>query len=76
MELFKHLISSILLDSKDLEGKNNGLLLNTSCSPVMLSPAAYSQLMFSKCELVDELSMTKDGSGISGPNHLTPMGMC
>lgn len=76
MELFKHLISSTLLESKDLEGRNNGLLLNASCSPIMLIPAAYSQLTFSKCELVDELSMTKDGSGVSGPNHLTPMGMC
>ena len=52
------------------------LLLNASCSPVMLSPAAYSQLTFSKCELVDKLSMIKDGSHISSPNHLTPMGMC
>ena len=76
MDLFNHLISSTLLESKDLEGRNNGLLLNASCSPIMLIPAAYSQLTFSKCELVDELSMTKDGSGVSGPNHLTPMGMC
>ena len=55
MELFKQLISSTLLDSKDLQGRNNGLLLNASCSPIMLSPEAYSQLVFSKCELVDGL---------------------
>lgn len=76
MELFKQLISSTLLDSKDLQGRNNGLILNASCSPIMLSPEAYSQLVFSKRELVDGPSVTKDGSGISGLNCLTPMGMC
>lgn len=45
-------------------------------SPIMPSPVTHPQLMFSKCELVDELSMTEDGSGISGPNCPSPGGMC
>lgn len=77
MELSKHLLSSTLLDSRDLEDRTNGLLLNASCSPILtVSPVAHSQLMLSKCELVHKLSMTEDGSGVSGPNSPTPMGMC
>lgn len=76
MKLLKHLMSFTLLDSNDLEVRDNDLLLNVSCCPTMLSSVARQQLMFSKCEMVNTLSVTEDDSGTSGPNSPILMRMC